>query len=197
MTRIIIGITAMAVATTLFQSAPAHAQERWNVELRGTGGISTQDAARDTHENGFGIEAAVQYRIMSHLAAYAGWNYTQFGGLETIAGPDMELDETGYALGLRFEHPLRTGGRTSGWVRSGMTYNQLEIESSDGVVAHESGHGFGWEFGAGLSVPVRGLWSVTPGIRYRSISRNLDIANVVTPVELQSVAFELGLSRSF
>lgn len=196
MNRIIIGIAALSVAT-LFQPSTVEAQERWSIEIRGNGAISTQDAARETHQNGVGIEGNVQYRFLPHLAAYAGWDYTVFGALEAIAGPDLDVEETGYVVGLRFEHPFREGGRTNGWVRSGLTYNHLELENDAGDLIADSGHGFGWEFGAGLALPVRGRWSVTPGIRYRSISRDLEIGDTSVPVELQYVAFELGLGLRF
>lgn len=196
MNRITIGIAALSLAT-LVHTGSLEAQERWTLELRGSGAISTQDAARDTHEKGGGVEATVQYRFFPHLAAYAGWNYTQFNALDAIAGPDIDLEETGYVFGLRFEHPLREGGRTRGWVRSGATITHLELENADGDIVEDSGHGLGWEVGAGLAVPFRERWSVTPGVRYHSVSRDLEIENTTTPVELQYVAFEIGLALRF
>lgn len=195
MIRIIIIATALSLAA-LFKADTIDAQQRWGIELRGSGAISTQDAAKDTHEKGFGVEASVQYRFLPHLAAYAATHHTRFSALEAIAGPRMEMEETGYALGLRFERPLREGGGTTGWLRTGATFNHLEIEESDGDLVDESGYGLGWEFGAGVAVPFRS-WSVTPGVRYRSISRDLEIDDVTIPVELQSIALEIGFRRSF
>ena len=196
MTRIVIAITALAMAT-VFQADPVSAQDRWGLELRGHGAVATQDAARDSYQNGFGGDGTIQYRFLPNLAAYAGWGLSHFGALDAIGGPDMDLEETGYVLGLRFEHPLREGGRTAYWVRAGGMYNHLELENADGDVVSDSGHGLGWEGAMGLAYPVASGWSLTPGIRYRSLTRDLEINDLTVPVELQAVAFEVGIARRF
>lgn len=101
------------------QISPVRAQERWGMEFRANGAIATRDADRDTRKNGVGFEANVQYRFFPHLGAYVGWDWTHFSALESVAGPNMDLEETGYAFGLRFQHPVREGSRTSWWVRGG------------------------------------------------------------------------------
>ena len=195
MNRTIIAIAILSLAG-LMQATPADAQ-RWSVELRGSGQVSTQDATRDTRENGFGLEATVQYRVLEHVAAYAGWAYSHFAALESIAGPDMDLEQTGYVAGLRFEHPIRDGAPVRYWVRTGATYDHLELENADGDIVDDSGHGLGWEIGAGLAVPIRDQWTVTPGIRYRALSRDLDPGAATAAVDLRSVGFELGIRRAF
>lgn len=194
MTRIIIAFTALAI---LIQVSPADAQDRWAVELRANGAIATQDVERDEHQSGFGIEGTVRYRFLPHLAAYAGWDWTRFSAADALGGSDMHLEETGYAFGLRFEHPFREGSGTAGWLRAGGTYNHLELEDKVGDIGADSGHGLGWEFGAGLAFDVGGRWSLTPGLRYRSISRDLEIGSVTTTVDLQYIAFEFGVARRF
>ncbi len=193
MTRILFAIAAL---TLLLQATPASAQDRWAVEFHGNGGIATQDADRDTHENGFGLGASVRYRFMPHLSAYAGWDWNLFQALDAIAGPDMELEETGYVAGLRFEHPVFGRTTTLGWVRAGAMYNHIELENDDNDMIIDSGHGLGWEAAGGLAFD-RGRWSIAPGLRYRSLSRDLDIGTATMPVELQAVAFELGIVRRF
>jgi len=195
MIRII--IVGTAALLPLLQGTSVDAQERWGIELRGSGGISTQDTDREAYETGFGLEGTVQYRFLSSVAAYGGYHYTQFNAMESIAGPDMHLENTGYVAGLRFERPLREGSATSGWVRTGLTYDNLEIEDPAGEIVNESGHGLGWEFGAGLVAPIIAGWSATPGVRYRSTSRDFGIGDAAVPVELQHVAFEMGITRRF
>jgi hypothetical protein len=196
MTRIIIAITALSMAA-LSQASPASAQDRWGFELSGHGAVASQDAARDSHKNGFGFDGTVQYRFLPHLAAYAGWGLSHFRARDAIAGPKMDMEETGYVLGLRFEHPLRDGGRTAFWVRAGGMYGHLELENADGDVVADSGHGLGWEAAAGLALPLAPRWSLTPGIRYRFLSRDLEINSRTVPVELQATAFEIGILRRF
>jgi opacity protein-like surface antigen len=195
MTRIIVAMTALAI---LFQAAPAGAQERWAVEFRGNGIVGTHDLDMDTHQNGFGYEASVRYRFLPHLSAYAGWDWTRFKAGDAFTGPHAgHLEETGYAVGLRFEHPFREGSRTAGWLRAGGMYNHVELENKDGDVVSDSGHGLGWEAGAGLAYGLNGRWSLTPGVRYRAISRDLEVGSATIPVDLQYVAFELGIAFRF
>ncbi len=100
-------------------------------------------------------------------------------------------------FGLRFEHPFRAGSPTAGWIRAGGTYNHLELENSDGDLVEDSGHGLGWELGAGLTLPLSRSWVVTPGIRYRRLNRDLTLESRTVPVELEYLAFEFGFGRRF
>lgn len=193
----VISISMALTLAVLVQASAANAQERWGVELRTNFAIATQDEARDTSEKGVGFEGSVQYRFLPHLAAYAGWDWNYFPALEDIAGPDMEIIETGYVAGLRFEHPFSEGSGTAGWVRVGATVKHLELENEEGDLVDDSGHGLGWEAGAGVAMPLGERWMLTPGIRYSSLSRDLEIESVTKPVSLQSLAFELGVGFRF
>jgi opacity protein-like surface antigen len=192
-------ITTMAALSLIVssQGSPVSAQERWGMEFRANGAIATQDADRDTRKNGVGFEANVQYRFLPHLGAYVGWDWTHFSALESIAGPNMDLEETGYAFGLRFQHPLREGSGTRWWVRGGGIYNHLELENGDGDIVEDSGHGLGWEAGAGLALAISEGWTLTPGIRYRELSRDLKIQDAIIPVDVEALAFELGVGFTF
>lgn len=191
---------ALALTTigALMAVAPARAQtpERWAVELRGNGALPTRDIGSDPLSTGLGLEGTVRYRFLPHLAVYAGWDWTRFGADRSFAGSDMDFEETGYALGLRFEHPV-AGSRTAAWVRAGGTWDHVEVEDTDGEIISDSGHGPGWEVGAGVATPIRGRWSLTPGLRYRSLSRDVEIDQATTSVDLRYLAFEIGVARSF
>lgn len=191
----ILTLTTIAMLTGAL-SAAAQAPDRWAVELRANGAMPTQDLGDDPLDTGFGFEATVRYRFLPHLAAYAGWDWIRFSADQSFAGPDMDIEETGYAFGLRFEHPIR-GARTAAWVRAGGTYDHLEVEDTDGEIIADSGHGLGWELGAGVATAFREGWSLTPGIRYRSLSRDIEAGDATTPVDLRYFAFEVGLARSF
>jgi opacity protein-like surface antigen len=195
MTRTLLTLTAAAAATA-FLAGPVDAQERWGVDLHATGGIATQDDIRDDSENGFGFGATLQYRVLPHVFLYGGWDWTHYQALEAIAGPDMDLEETGYALGARFEHPIGSSS-TNWWVRAGALYNHFELEDDDGDLVDDSGHGLGWEAGAGVAVELGSGWSLTPGLRYRSVSRDVEIDAAETEIELQAVALEVGIRRIF
>ncbi len=196
MKRMIMALATLSVATALV-ATPVHAQGRWELEVRGHSAIATQDGTRDHHEYGLGFEGVVNYRFLPHMAVYAGWNWTHFAAIDAIAGPNMDLEETGYVAGLRFEHPFRTEGGPAGWLRAGATYNHLEFENADGELVSDSGHGLGWEAAGGVALPVARGWSVKPGLRYRAISRDLNLPSGTTTVDLQHLSLEVGFARRF
>lgn len=191
-----IGIAVLTLAL-LTQAVPACAQDRWGVEFRAHGAVATQDELQDDAQGGYGFEASLFVRLYQHLGVYAGWDWSQFTTLQTIAGPDVDMEETGYAVGLRFEHPVSPDGGTTLWLRGGATLNHLELEDHAGNVIDDTGHGFGWEAGAGVALRLGANWDLTPGIRYRSLSRDVEVDGLTIPVPLQYVAFEMGFRRGF
>jgi len=193
--RTLVALGALAAVAAL-DPAPASAQDRWGFDIHATAGIATQDDARDTSENGFGFGATLYIGLQEHLYAYGGWDWTRYQALEEIAGPDVDLEETGYALGLRFEHPFGDSD-IRWWARGGALIHHFEFENADGDIIEDTGHGLGWEGGAGVTVPLGSAWSLTPGVRYRSATREAELLNTTTDVELQAVTFELGIRRSF
>ncbi len=65
---------------------------------------------------------------------------------------DTDFEETGYTFGLQFIHPLGTSEKISYLIRAGGIYNHIEVENSAGDITADSGHGLGWEIGAGVQV---------------------------------------------
>jgi hypothetical protein len=61
----------------------------------------------------------------------------------------------------------------------------------------DTGHGPGWQLGAGIVAPLGAKWSLTPGVRYRSLSRDLDVGDVSTDLDLTYLTLHVGLARSF
>lgn len=195
MNRMLLTLTA-AVAATAFATVDARAQERWGVDIHATGGIATQDGVRDDSEAGFGFGANLHVQVLPNVFLYGGWDWTRYQALEAIAGPDVDLEETGYALGARFERPIGSSS-TAWWVRTGALYNHFELEDDGGDLIDDTGHGLGWEAGAGVAVAFGNGWSFVPGIRYRSVSRDVEIGDLETEVALQAVTLEIGLRRHF
>jgi hypothetical protein len=64
-------------------------------------------------------------------------------------------------------------------------------------VIGDSGHGLGWEAGAALGIMVGESWELSPGIRYRSLTPDLDFVAPATSGTLEYVAVEIGVSRTF
>ena len=193
-------ITAVATVAILVGSTQAQAQDRWAFEVRANGAVPTENIGTDQLDYfGLGFEASVSFQLLPHLGVYGGWDWLHFDPDGTLGTAEADFEETGYVFGLRFEHPLR-GESSRGvavWARAGGIVDHLEVEDDDGELLADSGHGLGWEAGAGLALGLGGKWQLTPGVRYRSLSRDVEIAAVTLPMDMNYLAFEVGLKRSF
>ena len=195
MKRSILTIVALLAFFALYQ-IEAQAQNRWGAEFRSGVDFATKDIADADLKTGFGFEGTVAYRFMPHLAAYAGWSWNHFAVDQSFAGTDASFEETGYTFGFQFIHPIGES-EVDYLVRLGGTYNHLEIENNNGDVFIDSGHGLGWQAEAGLVIHLSGKFSLLPSVRYRSLSRDIEINNTNTSVDLNYVSVGVGLSWSF
>ncbi len=197
-----IRITAVLAALgILIGAAAADAQQPWAVELRVGADVPTQNLGDADLGTGIGLDGTVRYSFLPHLAVYAGWDWIHFNPDNGFAAADLDVEETGYVFGLRFEHPfsgeVAAGAGPSWWVRAGGTYSHLEIEDAEGEIVADSDHGLGFEAGAGLAFDIGGRWSLTPGARYHSLSRELELEAGTADVDLQYIALEIGLAWRF
>lgn len=178
---------------------PVWAQEedgRWRAEILPGAVVGTQRMGGADLGAGGGFQANLSFRFLPHVSTYGGWDWHRFNTNVPFAGNNTDVEETGYAFGLRFEHPIRSSSRTL-VLRGGGTYNHIELENAAGKLVSDSGHGLGWEAGAGIGFRVGDRWRITPGVRFRSLFRDLVVANVTNPVTLRYVAFEIGFARIF
>jgi hypothetical protein len=185
-------------AALLIAANPLNAQQRWSLEFTGGPAVPTGDLGELKLNTGLAFGGSVSVKIQPHLAVYGGWDWAHLSSDED--GPDGELDveETGYVLGLRYEHPFRGEvGFPKLRIQAGGTYKHIEIEDEEGELVADSGHGLGWEAGLGLVMSVGERWTVTPGVRFRSLSRDLDLGIAEEPVDLRYLAFELGAAWTF
>jgi opacity protein-like surface antigen len=187
-------VTILLVAIAVLTAAEAQASDRWSWEFRSGVDPVSGDVAGSDLGTGAGFEATLAYRFQPHLAAYAGWGWHHFGGVDRLA--DGSLEQTGYSFGLQFVHPL-ADTRFSALVRAGAVVRHFELESTDGDVVADSGHGLGWELGAGLDIALGGAWSLRPGLTYRSLSRDVAVEGEDLRAELGGVDLEIGLARTF
>jgi len=191
---------AILLVSGLFAASSALAQDRvlttdrYSVEIGGDAALATQDLGPADLGMGFGFEAAVAYRFLPHVSVYAGWGWHHFTADGFLPGVDMDAEETGYTFGLTFAHPI--GGSPLGYfVQAGGLYNHIELESNN--EAMDTGHGAGWQLGAGVVAPLGAQWQLVPGLRYRSLSRDLRIGNVTTDLDLTYLTVHVGLARTF
>jgi hypothetical protein len=188
-------VVAFVVAAGLASAVTAAAQGRTAVEIVPRAMFAADRVADANLGTGIGVGVSASVAVRPRWSPYVGWDWRRARAEPSFAGPDVEVEETGYAFGLQYAHPVRASSLLV--VRGGLTYHHVEIENPAGAVVADSGHGFGWEAGAGLSIPMGRRWSIVPGVRFRTLTRDLDLESVSTPVTLRSVALEVGLSRRF
>ena len=132
---------------------------------------------------------------MQHLSVYAGWSWNKFGSDQSLAGSQLDFEETGYTFGLQFIHPIG-GSKINYLARAGAISNHIEVEQGDEIIA-DSGHGLGWQVEGGVVVPLGEKWRLLPSVRYRSLSRDLQIETINTSVDLNYLSIGVGISRTF
>lgn len=190
MRRILAAGVALAVL-----AGPADAQSRTAVELRGGFALPTADFGGSDLEPGGGLGLTAVFRFMPHTMLYGGWDWYRLVTDEPFEGTHFDVENTGYTFGLQFQHPLvRT---TEWWVRAGGIYNHAELEDDDGDILGDSGHELGWEAGAGLSIPLTRGFAITPGLRYRSFSGEINVGTGDVPFDMSYLAFEVGFGYRF
>lgn len=183
----------LSIAIGLFVCNTLFSQDKWSVELRPAINFATSDIGNAELKTGFGAEFALGYRFMPHLGAYVGWGWNQFkSDNNSFAGTgDTDFEETGYTFGLQFIHPIAESS-TSYLVRIGGIYNHIEVENSAGDSTADSGHGLGWELGAGLNFDLGSNWNLRPQAGYRALSRDIEIGTTTTDVDLNYAVLGLG-----
>lgn len=182
--------------TTLFTSHSGVAQDRWSGQLRSGVAFPTQELGDADLTTGFGFEATLAYRFIPHLSGYAGWGWHQFSTEQSFAGANVDVEETGYTFGLQFTHPIASSPLAF-FVSAGGIYNHLEIENNEGNITADSGHGLGWQAGAGLEISLTDHWYLRPDVRYRALSRDITIGAASTPVDLTYLSVGVGIARWF
>lgn len=185
--HVLVGVLLLLASNTLFS------QNKWSAELRPNIDFPTSEIDNSDIKTGFGFEVAIGYRFMEHLGAYVGWGYNNF----QIEDSDADFDETGYTFGFQFIHPIGTSEKLSYLIRAGGIYNHIELEDEDGDLIDDSGHGLGWEVGAGLNYDLDSNWHLRPQISYRALSRDLKLGDSTTNVNINYVAVGVGIVKTF
>lgn len=186
---------AAAALLLLVCAGSAHAQIPFTLDMRGGASIPAEDFGTIALDPGFGFGFTASARILPHASLYAGWAWTRMSTEVAPAGADSHLEDTGYAAGFVFQHPLMS--RIEGWGRVGAIYNHVEMESPSGDEVADSGHELGWEAGAGFAIPVGHSFALTPGVRYRTFPAEIDLTEGNASADLSYVMLDVGLSYSF
>jgi opacity protein-like surface antigen len=189
-------IITLLMGMALFVSVQtAGAQSPLSLEIRPGVDFATQKMGGSDLGTGFGIGAVLDYRFMLHLSVYGGWGWHRFTSDDSFGG-DFDIEETGYTFGLQFLHPIGTS-QTNYFIRAGGIYNHIELENSDGDITADSGHGLGWQVEGGLAFALSDKWQLKPGVRYRSLSREIEVGDSNADADLSYVEVGVGFVRAF
>lgn len=170
------------------------AQNRWRATLGAGANFPTRSLGRVDLKTGGGFDAAIAYRVMPHLFVGTGWGWNRFASDDPAE--DTDFEETGYVFELRFIHPL-PHARWSYTASAGATYKHIEAENSEGTIVADTGHGWGWQADAGLSVPLGKKVHLEPTVRYRALARHLQQEAANVPAHLNYLSATVGLSWKF
>lgn len=192
MTKTTRTLTIAALLTFTASAAFAQNPGRFSLELRSGATLPTSDLGPSELNTGMSLELTANYQVMPHLALYAGWDWARFTMKEDL-GVFEDADDTGYAFGARFFAPSL--GAVTPWIRAGGVYDHIELEGDDEDDRVSADHVLGWEAGAGAAIALGSKWSLTPGVRYRAFSPELD--ELGGEADVRYVSLEIGISRTF
>jgi len=190
------GLTILAILALISMSSFAQENEkRFGLEISSGASFSTSKPWGEKVNPGFGAEGLIHYRFMPHFGAFAGWGWNKFRADESFAGNDVCFEETGYVLGFQYKHPVGES-KTSYYLRAGGLYNHIELET-DGEVTHDSGHGPGWQIAGGFDIQLGKNWSLTPGIKFNSLSRETEYEGTSQKSAFNYLSVRVGILKKF
>ncbi len=188
-------VTAIMLVSLLNTNAQEK-EKHFGFELSSGASVAVTKPGSTTLNPGFGFEGIFHYSFLPHTGVYAGWGWNCFGADESFAGNDVCFEETGYVLGLQFKHPIGESA-ASYYLRAGGLYNHIEIENSNGDITHDSGHGLGWQLAGGIEFDLGKNWSLTPGVKFNSLNRDVENEGVNVPLDLNYLQLRVGIIKKF
>lgn len=200
MTRL---LKLIAIFALLMPALSANAQDFWQDryqwEVRPGFAIPTENFfGNEDLDTGFGFNGSLAMMFTPNFGAYAALDVAGFNNLDSFAGSNVNVLESGYALGLQIQSPLNASGRFGFRARAGITYADIELTPDyERDELARSGHGRGWELGVAMVIALPNKWTITPGVRYRELARNLNYVGTTRSVRLEYVSVGVGFSRSF
>lgn len=163
------------------------------VEVRGGYAIPTGDLGDSDVDDGLGFGVNAQPAVMPMLSVYGGWERYSFSAETGFEEVDVDVVDSGFRLGVQAGLPFTPFIGVSPFVFAGGIYNSTSLEGSAGGVSteSESDRSIGYELGGGLAIPLGPALKLTPAIRYRSHSP--EIEEFETDSNMSYFTAELGL----
>jgi|AntRauTorckE5430_2_1112549.scaffolds.fasta_scaffold17827_2 hypothetical protein len=184
-------VITLFFALILINAKAQDSGRRLSFELSGGAGFPVQKLGGTELETGLNLEGTLHYRLLEHTGIYAGWGWAHFAGND-----QLDYEETGYVMGLTFEHPFPQSS-INYYLRAGALYNHLEVEDDSGEIIDDTGHGWGIQAAAGVDIPIGSKWSLTPGVKFHALDRSLDNGGQINNLDLRYLSARVGLRKRF
>lgn len=165
-----------------------------SVEGRVGVGVPTGDFG-DGASAGVGFGATATYHVMPMIGIRAGYDYQRFSVDDDVEDVELDVTDSGFALGLALTPPLTPGLNLV--LHADAIMHQLKISASDGAVSGSinSDRKVGFDVGAGLEFPIAPRASILPRVRYRQYGLNFDDEDIGGDVTY--FAADVGLKIRF
>jgi hypothetical protein len=189
----------LALTMLLLLSLSGFAQEsekRFGFELNSGVSLATKKIDDANLNPGFGFEGTFHYRFMPHLGLYGGWGWNRFASDNSFAGAGVCFEETGYVFGMSFKHPMGNS-KLSYYARVGGLYNHIETENAEGDIINDTQHGFGFQLAGGIDINLGKNWSLNPGLKFNSLSRDTEYEGVSKQLDYQYISARIGIIKMF
>lgn len=198
-------MTTLVAGMAVLGARDAEAQGL-SFSLRGGGGSAMGDFARSASstsdpsafvagaKSGFGMGVDATLSFTRGMGLYAGFDRVAFACDDSACGSDGEYNLAGVTAGVHLA-PVRLASLTP-WVRAGVTFN--ELKGTYGAAGNQlaSARAPGYELSAGVNVPVLGMLSLAPQVRYVGQNPKVKVPGIDAPQAEQSIGylvFNLGL----
>lgn len=188
----------LTLILSVIMSATSPAQEKdkkFAFELNGGPSVPTKEFVEGI-KIGFGFECTFHYKFLPHTGFYGGWGANWLSTEPTTAGNNMDYEETGYVLGLEFRHPIGDSGMAY-YLRAGALYNHIETENAGGDILDDTKHGPGFQLAGGLEFNLGKNWSLTPGLKFNSLSRDTEVDGTTKKLDYQYISARVGIAKKF
>ncbi len=187
---------ALVIFSVLSTSVNAQEKDKkFTFEISGGPSVPTKEFVEGIRI-GFGFECTFQYKFLPHTGLYGGWGANWLSTESSNSENNMDYEETGYVLGLDFRHPIGDS-RLSYYLRAGVLYNHIETENTEGDILNDTKHGPGFQLAGGLDINLGKNWSLTPGIKFNSLSRDTEFEGAPKQLDYQYISSRIGIAKKF
>jgi hypothetical protein len=136
-----------------------------SVDLRGAYSLPIGDFG-DNVESDFGFGLGAVVTLTPSLGVYGGWAKDSFGCDSALCDDDSQVHASGFELGGKLI--LSGQRRFLPWAKAGLIGHKLELDA--GPFEFESDRKYGFQAAVGLDYPLGEVLSVSPALRFNSLS---------------------------